>query len=302
MKDLPLTIKVNTDDSLRELTEHGSPAYPFRFYLDRIWDADFHCIPWHWHQEVEFIYAQEGSVTVSVGNSKYILEPGSGMFIGSRVVHRFDATSENLMPNIVFSPTLLAPEGSLIYEKYIQPVLNSACSICVLEPSSSWQNKVLELLKKIFSLQLEAEADELHTVQSLLQVWELLYHNIPLSSKKESMSTGSEQFRLQIMMQYIQDHYSEQVTLDDIASSVSISSSRALQIFNNGIHTSPIAYLLDYRLHYSAKLLSSTENKISVIAQECGFQSSEYYCRAFKKLFKMTPKQYRMQGKSPKRV
>ncbi len=298
MNDLPLTIKVNTDDSLRELTEHGSRTYPFRFYLDRVWDADFHCVPWHWHQEVEFIYAQEGSVIVSVADRKYVLEQGCGMYIGSRVLHRFDATSENLMPNIVFSPTLLAPEGSLIYEKYIRPVLNGACSICVLAPSSNWQNKTLELLKKVFALQLEAEVDEMQTVQNLLKVWELLYHNIPLSDEKERLSTDSEQARLQIMMQYIQDHFSEPVTLDDIASSVSISSSRALQIFNNGIHTSPIAYLLDYRLHYSAKLLISTENKIATIAQECGFQSSEYYCRAFKKLFQMTPNQYRKNSKT----
>lgn len=299
MNSLPLTIQVKTDDSLRELTEHGSREYPFRFYLARVWDSDFHCVPWHWHQEVEFIFAQKGSVTVSAEGGKYILKQGSGMFIGSRVVHRFDAESENLVPNIVFSPTLLAPEGSLIFEKYIKPVLYRSCSICTLEPSVDWQKSVLELLQTVFSLQFEAEPDEMHTLRILLKIWELLYHNLPLSDANKNSSASSEQARLQIMMQFIQDHFREQLTLNDIAYCVSISPSRALQIFNKGIHCTPIAYLIDYRLQYSAYVLTSTETKISVIAQECGFQSSEYYCRAFRKLFHLTPTQYRLTRKVP---
>lgn len=144
----------------------------------------------------------------------------------------------------------------------------------------------------MFSLQLESQQNEMKTLQILIEIWELLYHNLPLSDKDESPSASSEQARLQIMMQYIQDYFREPLTLKDIAEYVSIGPSHALQIFNRGIHSTPIAYLVDYRLRYSAQILTSTETKISVIANECGFQSSEYYCRAFKKLFHMTPDQY----------
>ncbi|MEI3210331.1 MAG: hypothetical protein V8S14_05185 [Lachnospiraceae bacterium] len=50
------------------------------------------------------------------------------------------------------------------------------------------------------------------------------------------------------MMQYIHDHYMGEITLEMIAASASISKSGALHIFQTGIHCSPVAYLIQYRL------------------------------------------------------
>ena len=66
------------------------------------------------------------------------------------------------------------------------------------------------------------------------------------------------QARLQIMMQYIQEHYAEEITLEMIAASASISKSGALHIFQSGIHCSPVAYLIQYRL---AQVQRNTERK-----------------------------------------
>lgn len=55
------------------------------------------------------------------------------------------------------------------------------------------------------------------------------------------------QTKLQLMMQYIQDHFREPLSLDEIAASASVSKSRALQIFQDHIQVSPIAYLISYR-------------------------------------------------------
>ncbi len=45
--------RIVTDESLRETIPHGSEAYPFRYFLEDIWEFDFHCIDWHWHPEVD---------------------------------------------------------------------------------------------------------------------------------------------------------------------------------------------------------------------------------------------------------
>ena len=42
-----------TDDTFRETAAHGSESFPFCYYLEDIWDFDFHCIDWHWHHELE---------------------------------------------------------------------------------------------------------------------------------------------------------------------------------------------------------------------------------------------------------
>ena len=50
--------RITTDETLRETASHGSEEYPFSYYYEDIWDFDFHCIDWHWHPEVEFVYIQ----------------------------------------------------------------------------------------------------------------------------------------------------------------------------------------------------------------------------------------------------
>ena len=49
---------ITTDDTLRETTQHGSASFPLAYYLEDVWEADFHCIDWHWHHELEFLSAK----------------------------------------------------------------------------------------------------------------------------------------------------------------------------------------------------------------------------------------------------
>lgn len=51
-------LKIITDETLMEKRTHGQSVFPFQYYLEDIWDFDFHTIGWHWHQEIEFIYVQ----------------------------------------------------------------------------------------------------------------------------------------------------------------------------------------------------------------------------------------------------
>ena len=47
--------RITTDETLLENVRHGSPAFPFQYYYEDIWDFDFHCVDWHWHPELESI-------------------------------------------------------------------------------------------------------------------------------------------------------------------------------------------------------------------------------------------------------
>lgn len=85
-----------------------------------------------------------------VGTDKIELPKGWGIFINSGILHRFEAQCSTFTPNIVFSPALLAPEQSLIYEKYISPVINSQVPYEILNPNTPWNHHILELLSQIF--------------------------------------------------------------------------------------------------------------------------------------------------------
>ena len=108
--------RIQTDETMRETVSHGSDDHPFRYYYEDIWQFDLHCVDWHWHPEVEFVCIEKGTADFYIGGGKYTLGAGTGIFINSQVIHRFEAAESVIIPNIVFSPLLLAAEDSLIYQ------------------------------------------------------------------------------------------------------------------------------------------------------------------------------------------
>ena len=284
--------RIITDETLRETARHGSEEYPFRYYVEDIWSFDFHCIDWHWHSEVEFVFVEKGTAVFLVGSGRYVLSAGMGMFINTQVIHRFETAESTVIPNIVFSAPLLSPEGSLIHRKYIQPVLNSSMDCLIFSPGVPWQNDALNTLLSIFAIQEAENPNEIKTAELLLKLWNTIYENAGLT-ENTPVSQAAARAQVQIMMQYIHQNYSRRISLDDIAGTVKLSKSSALNLFHKYLHTSPISYLVNYRLKCAAKLLITTENSVSSIAQEVGFENTGYFCRKFKALFQQTPGEYR---------
>ncbi len=288
--------RIITDETLMESIQHGSPAFPLQYYYEDIWEFDFHCIDWHWHPELEDVYVQSGQATCFVGEEKLTVRKGNGLLINSRVIHRFEAESSTIIPNVVFSPFLLTSENSLIYQKYLQPFIDSGANCFLFDPSVHWQAVCIQKMKEVFESQERQEVEEIVTVTSLLGFWNEMYrHGHPENEPVEQKTKRTNQVRLQIMMQFIQQHYRERICLEDIGAAVHIGKSMTLQVFHQGIHQSPISYLIQFRLKQAAKLLVSTEKTIARIAEETGFESSTYFCRKFKELYGITPKDYRNQ-------
>ncbi len=286
--------KITTDETLRETVRHGNSSYPFAYYPEDIWQFDFHRIDWHWHYELEFVYVAKGTAICLVGTDRIELKEGCGIFINSGILHRFEAQSSTFIPNIVFSPTLLASEKSLIFENFISPVINASVPYQIFVPHVAWQNDILQNLQQIFALQETKNNNELRTIRHLLQIWEILWNELDVTSGCEKLRRfNHKQARLQTMMQYIHDHYAEEITLEMIADSASISKSGALHIFQSGIQNSPVAYLIQYRLAQAAGQLCTTQKSVSVIAEETGFTSAGYFCRKFRQHYHMSPNAYR---------
>ena len=290
-----------TDETLREAVSHGKNDYPFAYYPEDIWRFDFHRIGWHWHNELEFLVAASGNAVCCVGEDKINLPQGCGVFINSGILHRFEAYQSVYAPNIVFAPSLLAPEESLIYQKYVRPVIVLSAPYQILEPHIVWQRQILQILGQIFALQEEGGRNELSTVRMLLEIWGLLEKNMEQASGLPKLRRlNHKQAQLQTMIQFIHDHYMEEITLEEIAGAASLSKSGALHIFQSGIHTSPVAYLIGYRLSRAAAELLTTQKPVSVIASDTGFASAGYFCRKFRQHYHMSAGEYRKgkQGKN----
>ena len=286
--------KIITDETLMETIQHGESDYPFHFYYDNLALYDFHCVEWHWHTEFEFVFVESGTVVFEIGENQFSLSAGSGVFINSKVLHRYYSDEEAIVPNFVFMPDYIAVQNSLIYKKYILPVLSSSLDYQVFAPEIPWQAEVLAVMKEIIYVQEAESGIELITSSLVQRMWDLLYRNVNARPIRENNGSSiASQGRLQLMMQYIHQQFSMNISLEDIAGHAMVSKSTTLNLFRKYLHITPINYLINYRLQEAAKLLSSTERKIHVISKEVGFESVDYFCKAFKKCYSMTPTEYR---------
>lgn len=289
--------KIRTDETLRETVPHGSEEYPFQYYLEDIWLFDFHCIDWHWHPEVEFVLIQKGKADFLIGSERHALSAGTGIFINSQVIHRFEAAESTVIPNAVFSPSLLAPEGSLVYRKFIRPVLDSPTECLIISPDVPGNGEVLDALASVFALQDSESVREIKTVELLFRLWRMLYEKVePAETVSGFRSPARPRAQLQIMMQYVHKNFRQPISLDDLAGTVMLSKSSVLNLFRENLHTSPIEYLINYRLKRAARLLAATEDSVSSVARDSGFENIGYFCRKFKEVFQMTPGEYRKRG------
>lgn len=286
--------KIMTDENLMETIQHGSNSYPFKFYYDNLALFDFNCIEWHWHTEFEFVYIESGTVTFWIGEKQFTLSEGNGVFINSKILHRFHSPNGAVIPNFVCMPFFIAAQDSFVYHKYILPVISSTLTFQVFHGNISWQAKALSIIKQIIAVQDCTSSSELATSYLLQMLWLEIYENADIKYTKEHINeSASSQARLQLMMQYIHQNYIRDISLGDIAEHAKISKSTVLNLFRRYLHITPINYLINYRLNEAAHLLTKTEKKINTISYETGFNNVDYFCRLFKKHYQLTPTEYR---------
>ena len=286
--------KILTDEEFMEIKQHGSSDYPFQYYYDNLELFDFHCIEWHWHREFEFLYVESGEVTCGIGEKQIILSEGEAIFINSKILHRFYASSGGIIPNFVCMPEFIAPENSLIYKKYILPIISSNIYFQRFQPDELWQTKIIQTMIKIMEIQRNEKIRELATLALLQDLWLTFYENVKLSDKGDVQTVDEvAQKRVQLLMQYIHENYNRNLSLDEIASHIGISKSTALNLFHRFLHTTPVNYLIGYRLQAASWLLKNTNKKVKTIAYESGFHNVDYFCRLFKKRYHLTPSEYR---------
>lgn len=98
---------------------------------------------------------------------------------------------------------------------------------------------------------------------------------------------------VQKSMFYMQTHYSQKITLEDLGRETSYSPLHLLRVFKAENRVTPNEFLRDIRLTHAKKLLAETGMSVADIARECGFSSEAYFYSTFRSVTGKTPKQYR---------
>jgi len=94
-------------------------------------------------------------------------------------------------------------------------------------------------------------------------------------------------------IQFLQKHYSEKITLEDVARSVYMSPTYLSRVFKRETGTSLVDFLNRIRIEKSKEMLTNNDVRLIDVALQCGFESQSYFNRVFKQSTGMTPQQYR---------
>ena len=96
-----------------------------------------------------------------------------------------------------------------------------------------------------------------------------------------------------LVRRYIDNHFKENLTLDQLAGVVHINKYYLSHTFRREFNTSPISYLISRRIQESRFLLAETDHSLSQIAQILGFSSLSYFSQSFRRQEGMSPMEYR---------
>lgn len=96
-----------------------------------------------------------------------------------------------------------------------------------------------------------------------------------------------------LVRRYIDNHFKENLTLDQLSSIAHINKYYLVHAFRKEYNISPISYLITRRTQESRFLLTNTDYTLSQIAQILGFSSPSYFSQSFRRLEGMSPMEYR---------
>ncbi len=295
---------MTSDSTLKEKVAHGTPQqpmmtirfevgdgtrYPKRFFVQR-----------HWHNSIEMLKIIKGSFKAEINLDEYILYPGDFCIIGSGELHQLTGCVKNTIHDVfLFAPEIL----SFSYKDYLEEAL--------LEPWSLQQlsfphiirkeDPGYEIFDKYISRLLETGLSQgehwyfqckLTLLEFLYQLWDQgLLENQAVSGLS---ARDLEQIdRYKRIVSYIEENYMKKVTLEDLADAAGCSSQYICRFFKKLSGDTPIQYLISFRVHKAAVMLTETTKTVLEICLDCGFENISYFIRTFSRIMGATPGQYR---------
>lgn len=278
----------------RELIEHGKTPFPIACYHDDLAEG---AVPWHWHEELEAAVVTEGEAVIAVDSQRYRVKSGEGFFINSGVLHGcWNAdTSACRFHSMCFHARLVGGSVDSVYwMNYLRPLMeNASLKGLILKGDMEWHREILEAVEMAWQYCVQERPGYEFEVRSALSrvIYQIVSH-VSGAVSRPSFKALRDGARIKQMLQYIQDHYAEEITLGDIAGSASISESESLRCFRSTISTTPVKYLKAFRLQRAAELLKNTDEKVVDIGVQCGFQDMSYFAKSFRAVYGCTPSQF----------
>lgn len=256
-----------------------------------------HFVPWHWHKAVELFYMEKGILEYNTPEGKIIFPEGSGGMVNSNVLHmtRTAKTGEGSIQLLhIFDVSLLAgAQGTRIEQKYIMPIVTAPqIEIIALYPEDPKQADIIRQIRKAFRISRKESGYEIKLREALSRIWLQLFEQSGRIMEKESKRNKNSD-KIKLMLIYIHEHYSEKISVPELAASAYLSERDCFRVFHDCLHMTPVEYIRSYRLQMACRMLERGNESVTAIGHACGLGNSSYFGKTFREYMNCTPLEYR---------
>ncbi len=246
-------------------------------------DAKELSFPMHWHERMEIILVNEGILHIDNGKEILSLQAGDMTVFAPRAPHKgytretsveyevlmFDIRSFYNDTDICKESLPVVFEGGAQFKKIIR------------------EKETMQCFKKIVN------QSEINSMEIIAQVYRLIYLLIEHGAESFNRENIRDKGTMK-MIKYVEDHFQEEMTIEKLAKVFGYSKEHFCRKFKEATGLAPMQYLGIYRIEMAEKMLKYTNQRISDIAQQCGFYDANYFTRRFKAHFGMAPTKYIM--------
>ena len=256
----------------------------------------------HNHAEVELLYFKRGSGWLLLGSNEEKLPFGEGDLL---IVNPFELHSgyydisvteqEHLV--VDFSLSLLDLPISKQTQQLLYDLLTQKlrCNNRITKADPCYR-ELVELFLRIYDQTCHGIGDELAFFTRIFSFFSVLKRENYLHlSSKFTNSAKSRQFITNVL-DYMELHYSEEITTVNVAESVGYSTEHFCRLFKEVFNTQFTVYLKQFRIEKAKQLLPMVP--ISEISDRCGFSSQSNFARAFREITGASPSDFRRSGQS----
>ena len=231
-------------------------------------------IPWHYHENAYLFYQLKGHLVEVNKKKSFTCFPGTVLFHYWQEPHYNSNFSDD-------SRFFHIEVGKKWFDKHM---LNS----CLLEGSNHLENSLFKsLVSKIY------HESKINDAVTPVAIEGLLLQIFATMIRYPDDSSFAVPKWVQQVRDIIHDQYGEKITLSLLSEKTGMHPVHLSRDFPKYFHTSFGDYIRKIKLERSAFLLSAADTNITSIAYQCGFADQSHFIRSFKKLYGMTPMQYR---------
>ncbi|SDB56625.1 AraC-type DNA-binding protein [Pseudobutyrivibrio sp. YE44] len=286
-------LDINEYQAIHEKASHFDYNIAYNTYPCTI-PLDFESVPLHWHEDVEFIYIKKGQGIIIIDGDECAVTAGDIAFIIPGTVHGIFQYKDESMEyeNILFDGKIFSSQGDDFFDTFLLPFFSNGVEVPhIFKKGVAGYESIKKYLDSNDNISSHREGAWGLAIKGNLYL--LLFDLVTLYEKKVDSSNRKNIDKLKPVIKYVELHYSEPMTVAEMAGRAGFSESHFMRFFKETFGVSFITYLNDYRLSMAARLLLATEDNVLDISQQVGFDNLSHFNRSFKKKYDKTPREYR---------